>query len=743
MPFDIDYAIMTTLDTNIRIQYKKLLSLLRSSTSNEEIRFCKTILADAIKRGQYSNDHYGLNPILRILDTAIILVEEIGLSKTSVIPFLLYDAVFYKVISQEELKQKFGEDVVKISRGLLKISELYAKNPAIESENFAKLFITFSEDVRVVLIMLADRLYLLRSLNNHPNEEIRRRIAYEASYLYAPLAHRLGLYRVKSEMEDLSLKYTNREIYVDIAKRLSETKKERDKYIENFILPVKNKLIDAGLKFDIKGRTKSIHSIWNKIRKQETTFDKIYDLFAIRIIIDSPLEKEKAECWHSYSIVTDMYQPNPKRLRDWLSMPKSNGYESLHITVMGPEGKWVEVQIRTRRMDEIAEKGLAAHWKYKGGKEERGLDEWLNNVREVLEASDASPLDVMQELRPDLYDNEIFVFTPKGDLHKLPKGATILDFAFYIHSGLGSKCVGAKVNGKNVTIKHKLSSGDQVEILTSPSQKPKQDWLNIVSTSKARIKIKQSLKEVEYKQAEYGKELFQRRLKNRKIDYTEASMMKLIKKNGYKTATDFFCDLSNERIDVNKMVDQLVELELKETGKSPNTENRTADTFVVTESTNDHTSKKEDELVIDQNLRGVDYKLAKCCNPIYGDEIFGFVASTGGIKIHRTSCSNAPQMISRFGYRMVKTRWAGKSDSQYAITLHVLGNDDIGIVTNITSIISKEKNVLLRAITIDSHDGLFSGNITISINDTSSLESLIKKIKTVKGVKNVDRGGQF
>jgi len=732
---------MAEFTTSFKTEYKKLLISLDEAITKSEIIYCKSIIYKSVEKGHYQNDPYDLHPILRLLSTANILVDEIGLRKTSVIPFLLYEAIQKNIISTAELEKQFGEDVVKITRGLMKISELYAKNPAIESENFAKLFITFSEDVRVVLIMLADRLYLLRSLSNHQNPELRKKIAYEASYLYAPLAHRLGLYRVKSEMEDLSLKYTNREIYTNIATKLSETKSERDLYISNFIEPIRNKLTEAGLKFEIKGRTKSIHSIWNKIRKQDIAFEKIYDLFAIRIILDSSLVKEKAECWHSYSIVTDMYQPNPKRLRDWLSNPKSNGYESLHITVMGPEGKWVEVQIRTRRMDEIAEKGLAAHWKYKGGKEERGLDEWLNNVREVLEASDASPLDVMQELRPELYDNEIFVFTPKGDLHKLPKGATLLDFAFYIHTGLGSKCVGAKINGKNVTLKYKLLSGDQVEILTSPSQKPKQDWLNIATTSKARIKIKQSLKEADFKEAEYGKELLQRRLKNRKIDYDEASLMKLIKKNGFKTYTDFFADLAAERLDVNKMVDQLVEIERKD--KETSTEVRGAETFVPTEPTKDTTYKKEDELVIDQDLRGVEYKLAKCCNPIYGDDIFGFVSTLGGIKIHRTSCSNAPQMISRFGYRLVKTRWAGKSDSQYAITLHVIGNNDIGIVTNITSIISKEKNVLLRSISIDSHDRLFNGNLTISVNDTASLETLIKKIKTVKGVKNVERGGQF
>ncbi|MDP4269064.1 MAG: RelA/SpoT family protein [Bacteroidota bacterium] len=723
------------------INYRRLLKALEGTVTSPEIDLIKTTIKEAINQGFYQRKTDGIHPLVRLIVTANILNEEIGLKKTSIISWFLYESVVNGIYPLNDLQKKFGADSSTIIRGLSKINELYAKNPSIESENFSKLFITFSEDVRVVLIMLADRLFLLRSINHHPNDDFRRQVAYEASYLYAPLAHRLGLYRVKSEMEDLSLKYTNREIYTEIAKKLSETKRSRDTYIYNFIEPVKTKLEAAGLKFSIKGRTKSIHSIWNKIRKQEIAFEKIYDLFAIRIIIDTPYEKEKSDCWHAYSIVTDMYQPNPKRLRDWLSIPKSNGYESLHITVMGPEGKWVEVQIRTERMDEIAEKGLAAHWKYKGVKGESGLDEWLNNVREVLEASDASPLDVMQELKPDLYDKEIFVFTPKGDLHKLPKGATILDFAFLIHTKLGSKCVGAKVNGKNVTIKHKLASGDQVEILTAATQVPKQDWLNIVTTSKARIKIKHTLKEMASKEAEYGKELLQRRFKNRKIEIDESILMKLIKKNGFKQATDFFADLATEKLDINKILEQYLSLEGKE--KEPSSEGRTATGFVAPAPTPEHTHKKDDELVIDQNLRGVEYKLAKCCNPIYGDEIFGFISTQGGIKIHRTSCANAPQMISRFGYRIVKAKWTGKSDSQYAITLHVLGNDDIGIVTNITSVISKEKNVILRSISIDSHDGLFSGNITISIGDTGQLEALIKKIRTIKGVKKVERGSQI
>ena len=502
-----------------------------------------------------------MNPVIRDLQTAVIVAEEIGMKGSCLIGIMLHEIVKAHILSIEDVNIEYGEDVGSIIKGLVKTNELYSKSPAIESENFRNLLLSFAEDMRVILIMIADRVNVMRQIKDTGNEEDRVKVANEAAYLYAPLAHKLGLYKLKSELEDLSLKYTQRETYYYIKEKLNETKASRDKYIAAFIEPIKKKVAEAGLTFDIKGRTKSIHSIWNKIQKQKTPFEGIYDLFAIRIILDSDPEpaKEKQECWQVYSIVTDMYQPNPKRLRDWLSIPKSNGYESLHITVMGPEGKWVEVQIRTRRMDEIAERGLAAHWRYKGIKGETGLDEWLTSVREALENADNDSMKVMDQFKMDLYEDEVFVFTPKGDLFKLAKGATVLDFAFHIHSKLGCKCIGAKVNGKNVQLKQKLNSGDQVEIMTSNTQTPKQDWLNIVTTSKARTKIRQALKEMVARQHAFAKETLERKFKNRKLEYDEATMMRLIKRLGFKNVTEFYQKIADGALDVNETLDKYVE----------------------------------------------------------------------------------------------------------------------------------------------------------------------------------------
>lgn len=641
----------------------------------------------------------------------------------------------------EEVQAAFGEDVAGIIRGLIRVNELYSKSPTIESENFRNLLLSFAEDMRVILIMIADRVNIMRQIKDSKNDEARRQVANEAAYLYAPLAHKLGLYKLKSELEDLSLKYTEKEVYYHIKDKLNETKASRDKYIAAFIAPMQKKLEEAGLHFHIKGRTKSIHSIYQKMKKQKCPFEGVYDLFAIRIILDSPVDKEKQECWQAYSIVTDMYQPNPKRLRDWLSVPKSNGYESLHITVMGPESKWVEVQIRTERMDDIAERGLAAHWRYKGVKGETGLDEWLTTVREALENSDSNGLEAMDQFKLDLYEDEVFVFTPKGDLFKLGKGATVLDFAFHIHSKLGCKCIGAKVNGKNAQLRQVLNSGDQVEIMTSNTQTPKQDWLNIVTSSKARTKIRQALKEMVARQHAFAKETIERKFKNRKIEYDEAVMMRLIKRLGFKTVTDFYQSIADETLDVNEIIDKYLEQQRRESDTHDDITYRSAEGYNLQQTQNDEiTRSKEDVLVIDQDLKGLDFKLARCCSPIYGDDVFGFVSVTGGIKIHRSDCPNATQLRERFGYRIVKARWAGKSQgTQYPITLRVVGHDDIGIVTNITSIISKENDISLRSIGIDSHDGLFSGTMTIMVGDTGRLETLLKKLRTVKGVKQVSR----
>ena len=718
--------------------YKRLLRLSKDTLQKDDCHKLKTHLVKAMAEGTIPRNVFQMNPIIKDMQTAVIVAEEIGMRRASILGIMLHESVKYNLCSLESVKEEYGEDVAGIIRGLVKINELYSKSPIIESENFRNLLLSFAEDMRVILIIIADRVNLMRQIKDSPNEEARLEVANEAAYLYAPLAHKLGLYKLKSELEDLSLKYTQHDVYYHIKEKLNATKQARDRYIEAFIEPIRKKLEDAGLKFHMKGRTKSIHSIYQKMKKQGCPFEGVYDLFAIRIILDSPLEKEKQECWQAYSIVTDMYLPNPKRLRDWLSVPKSNGYESLHITVMGPEGKWVEVQIRTERMDEIAEKGLAAHWRYKGIKGESGLDEWLNSIRETLENSD-SDMEAMDQFKLDLYKDEVFVFTPKGDLYKLPQGATVLDFAFSIHSNLGCRCTGARVNGKNVQLRQKLNSGDQVEIMTSNTQTPKQDWLNIVTTSKARTKIRQALKEMVARQHDFAKETLERKFKNRKLEYDEATMMRLIKRLGFKNVTEFYQKIADGVLDVNEILDKYVEQQKRDNDTRDEIVYRSAEGYNL-QAAQEETTSKEDVLVIDQNLKGLEFKLAKCCNPIYGDDVFGFVTVSGGIKIHRADCPNANQMRERFGYRIVKARWAGKSEgTQYPITLRVVGHDDIGIVTNITSIISKENGITLRSIGIDSNDGLFSGTLTVMVGDTGRLEALIKKLRTVKGVKQVSR----
>ena len=723
--------------------YRKLLRLSGDTLLKDDCRRLRQRLGHALQVNPTPRDVFGLNPLIKDMQTAVIVAEEIGMRRASILGVMLHDTVRTGTYTAEEIGREFGEDVAGIIRGLIRVQELYQKSPSIESENFRKLLLSFAEDMRVILIMIADRVNIMRQIKDASDNDARLRVANEAAYLYAPLAHKLGLYKLKSELEDLSLKYTEHDVYYHIKDKLNETKASRDRYIARFIDPIQRKLEEAGLHFHIKGRTKSIHSIYQKMKKQKCPFENVYDLFAIRVILDSPLEKEKQECWQVYSIVTDMYQPNPKRLRDWLSVPKSNGYESLHITVMGPEGKWVEVQIRTERMDDIAERGLAAHWRYKGIKGETGLDEWLTSVREALENSE-SDLEAMDRFKLELYEDEVFVFTPKGDLFKLPKGATVLDFAFHIHTALGCRCIGARVNGKNVPLRQRLQSGDQVEIMTSNTQTPKQDWLNIVTTSKARTKIRQALKEMAARQTAFAKEMLERKFKNRKIDYDEATMMRLIKRMGYKVVTDFYQAIADGALDVNDLIDRYLEQLRRDTADTRDAATyRSAEAYNLTPATPDDTGTgggKEDVLVIDQNLKGLDYCLARCCNPIYGDDVFGFVSITGGIKIHRTDCPNAPELRQRFGYRIVRARWAGKAEgTQYPITLRVVGHDDIGIVTNITSIISKEDGITLRSISIDSHDGLFGGTLTVMVGDTGRLEALIKKLRTVKGVKQVAR----
>jgi len=690
-----------------------------------------------VHSGTLQRNIFGLNPIVYALETAEIAFDEIGLKRDAIIAIVLYTGVVAGLNDTAQIEKDFGRGVAQIIHGLVKVQELYKRTPVVESENFRNLLISFAEDMRVILIMIADRVNLMRQVRDTDNEEARLEVAQEASYLYAPLAHKLGLYKLKSELEDLSLKYLEHDAYYMIKDKLNATKKSRDSYIECFITPIQQRLGEAGLHFHMKGRTKSIHSIWQKMKKQKCNFEGIYDLFAIRIIIDSPIDKEKMQCWQAYSIVTDMYMPNPKRLRDWLSVPKSNGYESLHITVLGPENKWVEVQIRTERMDEIAEKGLAAHWRYKGIKGESGIDEWLSNIRAALENND--DLQLMDQFKMGLYEDEVFVFTPKGELLKFPKGANILDFAYRIHSGLGNKCVGGKINGKNVSFRAELKSGDEVEVVTQSNQTPKQEWINIVKTPRAKAKIKLALKDTIAKDTVYAKELLERRLKNRKIEFDESTMMHLIKRMGFKVATDFYKQIADEKLDVNEVIEKYVEVRDYDQNLNAPQITRSATEYSYDNPDEEIARNNDDVLVIDRNLKGVDYSLAKCCQPIYGDPVFGFVTVSGGIKIHRANCPNAPELRKRFGYRIVKARWSGKSAGQYSITIKVVGNDDLGIVNNITSIISKEEKIVMRSINIDSHDSLFDGTIVVQLEDVTKLEALMKKLRTVKGVKHVSR----
>ncbi len=715
---------------------KEIHEMLNDTLTGTDVERLRTHIHTEIEARHIERDRFGLNPVLKALMTAKVAVGDIGLRRDSLLAIMLYESVLRGHYDTTLARKDYGEGVATILQGLVRVQELYSKTPVVESENFRNLLLSFAEDMRVVLIMIADRVCLMRQIRDTPNKEAQREVAEEASYLYAPLAHKLGLYQLKSELEDLSLKYLEHDAYYLIKEKLNATKRSRDAYIERFIGPVSKHLSEAGLKFHIKGRTKSIHSIWQKMKKQKCGVDGIYDLFAIRIILDSPLEKEKMQCWQAYSIVTDMYQPNPKRLRDWISVPKSNGYECLHITVLGPEQKWVEVQIRTERMDEVAEHGLAAHWRYKGVKPDGGgMEEWLASIRTALEAGDN--LEVMDQFKLDLYEDEVYVFTPKGDLLKFPKGATVLDFAYHIHSRVGDTCVGGKVNGKNVSFRTPLHSGDTVEILTASNQTPKSEWLRILVTSRARAKLRLSLKETRQKQGLYAKELLERRLKNKKLDYDEATVAHLIRKMGFKEQSDFYHQIAEGRLDPTRVLDEYQAL--LDQSQAKEREAESAENFEYAHPATTEAKKNDDVLIIDKSLKGIDFSLARCCHPIYGDKVFGFVTVNGGIKIHRADCPNAAEMQRRFGYRIVRAQWSGKGSSHYDITLRVIGNDDIGIVSNITNIISKDEKIVMRSINIDSHDGLFSGNLVVQLDDKSKLNLLIKKLRTVKGVKQVIR----
>ena len=731
--------LLTTAERTELVELRKqLLDLVGGSLLDDDYNKVRKYFSDAMETPAMQRDIFGLHPLMTNIKSAIIVATEIGMSRSAILGVLLYELVTSHQVSILQIQADFGDDVANIIRGLDRIHDLYEKHPVVESDNFRQLLLSLAEDMRVILIVIANRVCVMRHIKDAENDYARRRVAMEASYLYAPLAHKLGLYKLKSELEDLSLKYLEHDAYYHIKEKLNATKKTRDAYIERFISPIKERLEAEGLKFHMKGRTKSIHSIWQKMKRQQCPFEGVYDLFAIRVILDSPIDREKQDCWQVFSIITDMYQPNPKRMRDWLSIPKSNGYESLHITVMGPEGKWVEVQIRTERMDEVAERGLAAHWRYKGVRDGKAdVESWLQNIRQALEAGD--DLQLMDQFKMDLYEDEVFVFTPRGDLFKLPQGATVLDFAYAIHTKIGNHCTGGRIGGKMVTLRQVLQSGDQVEIMTHANQVPKQDWLNVAKTGRARAKIRQALKEMAATQAAFAKEELERKFKNRKIDIDEATLMHAMTRLGYRVVTDFYKALAEGNLDINQVLEAYAMQQRYDRGELVTGASQSADSYQLPIEGQRVGGKGSDVLLIDQTLSGVDYSLARCCHPVYGDEVFGFLTAGGGIKIHRKDCPNAPALRSRYGYRIMDARWAGKGGSQYAITLRIVGQDDLGIVNNITSIISKDEKLLLRSISIDSNDGLFNGTLTIMLDDVSRLKPLIQKLTSVRGVKNVTR----
>ncbi len=734
----IDKSILTERERkDILNKYRGLLRACKKCISTEDGKMIKTAFTIALNAHMHKRRDSGDPYIYHPIAVARIAVEEMGLGATSIIAALLHETVTHKGNSLKDIESSFDKPVRKIVEGLTKISGISAMNTSLQAENFRKLFLTISTDVRVILLKLADRLENMRNLE-HSSAERQLQIASETFFLYAPLAHRLGLYNIKSEMEDLSMRYTNPDMYNKIREKLRITTQARNRFIREFIEPIKKELKNQDFDFEIKGRTKSVFSIWNKMKRQQAEFEEVYDIFAIRIILNSDLKSEKADCWRVYSVVTDFYQPNTNRLRDWISVPKSNGYESLHTTVVGPGGKFVEVQIRTRRMDEIAEKGLAAHFKYKGEGVDKAFGDWLTHVREVLENPEPSALEFVDNFKLNLYNEEVFVFTPNGDIKRFPAGATVLDFAFDIHTDLGSRCVGAKVNGKNVPIKQVLRNGDQVSILTSKTQNPKIDWLNWVVTAKARTKIKQSLKEARQVESEAGKELLNRRLKNWKIELPDRIKTRLLKHYKVKTSFDFYYLIGSGRVEPADIKELIISYEKRERAVNGNaaTPAETADTV----PSDTGIEKAPDILIIDENLNNIDYKFAPCCNPVFGDPVFGFVSVNGGIKIHRTSCPNAPSMLSRYDYRIVRAKWTSSTDSSFfQVMVRLQGIDEVGIINKISDMVTKNLKMTLRSISIDTKDGMFEGVIRVVVKNKTQLDLLLHKLNSVKSVLKATR----
>ncbi len=721
-------------------RYRKLLRNAKPTLKPGDTKLIKKAFNISLEAHKDMRRKSGEPYIYHPLEVALVCVEEIGLGTTSIIAALLHDVVEDTDLELEDIEREFGHKVMTIIDGLTKISGVFEYGSSQQAENFRKMLLTLSEDVRVILIKLADRLNNMRTLGSMPRHK-QLKIASETMYLYAPLAHRLGLYAIKSELEDLYLKYTEADTYREIVKKINESKSYRNKFIKTFIQPIEDELARQGFAFTIKGRPKSVYSIYNKMKKQGIPFEEVYDLFAVRIILESKLEEEKADCWQVYSIVTDFYRPNPDRLRDWISTPRSNGYESLHTTVMSNTGQWVEVQIRTTRMDEIAERGYAAHWKYKEkevpGKTGSGLDDWISQVRSMLESNDGNAIEFMDDFRGNLFHDEVFVFTPKGDLKVLPHGATALDFAFEIHTEVGAKCIGAKVNQKLVPITHKLKNGDQVEILTSNKQKPTEDWLNQVVTSRAKAKIKEALREEKRSSIIDGKEIVQRKLKSLKMELTSEVVDQLRAYFELKTANEFYYRVGKGIIDATSIKSFK---EFKENSKQKSKVNEwVKDESSFTKEIKKIKGQEHDQLLIGEDMDLVDYIMAKCCNPIPGDDVFGFVTINEGIKIHRTSCPNAVELLSNHGNRVIKARWTSQKQIAFLAGLRIVGTDRVGLINDVTKVISSELKVNMRSITVDSDAGIFDGTIKVYVHSTEHLDHLIRNLQQVDGVIKVSR----
>ncbi|MDB5142684.1 MAG: bifunctional (p)ppGpp synthetase/guanosine-3,5-bis(diphosphate) 3-pyrophosphohydrolase [Mucilaginibacter sp.] len=714
-------------------RYRALLRASKSTLQKGDKRMIRKAFDMALESHKDMRRKSGEPYIYHPIAVAQIAAEEIGLGTTSIVCALLHDVVEDTGVTLDDIEREFGKKVAKIIDGLTKISGVFDTNSSLQAENFRKMLLTLADDVRVILIKLADRLHNMRTMEFMPRDK-QLKLSSETVYLYAPLAHRLGLYAIKSELEDLSMKYMERETYQFIKNKLNEKKTEREKFIRDFSEPLKKVLEGQGLHSDVFGRPKSIHSIWNKMKKKAIPFEEVYDLFAIRIILDSTPESEKSDCWKAYSIVTDLYRPNPDRLRDWISSPKANGYESLHTTVMGPRGQWVEVQIRTKRMNEIAEKGFAAHWKYKESSTDSGLDQWVQKVRDMLKNPESNALDFLDDFKMNLFSDEIFIFTPKGALIQLPLNATALDFAFEIHTDVGASCIGAKVNHKLVPLSYKLQNGDQVEVITSSKQTPKEDWLNIVVTAKAKAKIKSALKEEKRKIADDGKEILERKMKSLKITYNSENIHKISYYFKLASTQDLFFNVAQGTIDMKDLKEYQASEKVIENKPQDRIETEQVQSLLRNIKTKD-----SDMLLIGEDMQKIDYKLANCCNPIPGDDVFGFITVSDGIKIHRTNCPNAAKLMANYGYRIVKARWTNQQELAFLTGLRITGIDDVGLINKLTTVISNDFKVNMRSITVDSDNGIFEGSIMVYVNDTEHLDNLIKRLKMVKGVTSVNR----